>query len=181
MTLGVWNGTVYPNFGHPGMQDSLLTQSHRKSRLITVQPLCDRCGRGGCDWVVLIMLGVFETKTTCSQHVHVHRHTRAQTSWNRRVHPSTAHKPTEIILVEHGQVGLTVNSIILKDIYCQSHNSQGYLSLDPTSSSRAPSVNLCLSVPPSFQTLLQTSKYEFQKQISKKIWVSSIISNKFIT
>ncbi len=36
MTTGVWNGTVDPSFGYSGMQESLLTQSHRTPRLITL-------------------------------------------------------------------------------------------------------------------------------------------------
>jgi hypothetical protein len=44
--IRVWNGTVGPNFGHSGVQESLLSQVHRKSRLIKLQPPCDRCGRG---------------------------------------------------------------------------------------------------------------------------------------
>jgi hypothetical protein len=35
MTTVVWNGTVGPNFGHSGIQESLLTQLHGKPRLIT--------------------------------------------------------------------------------------------------------------------------------------------------
>ena len=48
MTTGVWNGTVGPNFGHSDIQESLLTQVHRKPRFITVLTRCDRCVRGVC-------------------------------------------------------------------------------------------------------------------------------------
>jgi hypothetical protein len=48
MTTGVWNGTVVPNFGHSGVQESLLTQVHRKPRLITVLPLGGQSGREVC-------------------------------------------------------------------------------------------------------------------------------------
>jgi hypothetical protein len=47
MTTGAWNGTVGPNFSHSGVQESLLTQVHRKPRLITVLSL------GGQMWLVL--------------------------------------------------------------------------------------------------------------------------------
>jgi hypothetical protein len=39
---------VDPNFGHSVVQESLLSQVHRKSRLITVQPLGGQSGRGVC-------------------------------------------------------------------------------------------------------------------------------------
>jgi hypothetical protein len=39
---------VVPNFGHSGVQESLLTQAHRKSQLITVQTLGGQSGRGVC-------------------------------------------------------------------------------------------------------------------------------------
>ncbi len=39
MTTRVWNGTVGPNFGHSGVQESLLTQVPQKARLITILPL----------------------------------------------------------------------------------------------------------------------------------------------
>ena len=43
------NGMVVgPNFGHSGVQESLLTQAHRKPQLITVQVLGGQRGRGVC-------------------------------------------------------------------------------------------------------------------------------------
>jgi hypothetical protein len=52
----------------------------------------------------------------------------------------------EIMLVELGQVGLTINSILLKDIY---------LPLDVAPASRAANANLCLCLPPSCHGLYQ--------------------------
>ena len=39
---------VDPNFGHSGIEESLLTQVHRKPRLITVSVLGGQNGRGVC-------------------------------------------------------------------------------------------------------------------------------------
>ena len=47
MTTGVWNGTTGPDFGHSGVQESILSRVPQIQRLITILPLgeqmCQRC------------------------------------------------------------------------------------------------------------------------------------------
>jgi hypothetical protein len=67
MTTGVWNGTTDPDFGHSGVQESLLTQVPQKPRLITILPQVRIVVNGEMGWGVWVLLIPFKRRGCCTE------------------------------------------------------------------------------------------------------------------
>jgi hypothetical protein len=81
------------------------------------------------------------TKETCCRHGHAQCHTSAGASWHPR--PLNHGKPTYSNHLDRSRT---------RRSHCQSHNCQGSLTINADHPSRAPSANLCVSVPPLMET-----------------------------
>ena len=103
--------------------------------------------------------GVFNDEVRMFRHVHTQCHTIARASLHARFWASSLGTPT---WWNH------LGRVRTRRSHCQSHNSQRFMSVDATRSSRAPPTTLCVPFPPS-----PSNATSWKKKIGKQMFWKS--------